>query len=115
MRSLDERTALLRIACAGSNLDDGELRALATEVGVSSAEPGEVLIAETGPSRQSFVIAEGAAALHSSGRSFAVVGPATFLDALAAETVPVGATAWTPMVLLVLAPSVVARLRRGEG
>ena len=104
-----ERIRLLRAAGLAPELADGELRALATAVDFCEIAAGEVLIPEEGPSRQSFLVVEGIADIHSSGATVATVGPGSFFNALVADRRPIGATAQTPMRVFVIAPSVAQR------
>jgi CRP-like cAMP-binding protein len=106
---VDERISLLRAAGVGPTRSDDDLRALALAVDVCEIAAGEVLIPEDGPSRQSFVVVDGIADIHSSGVTVATVGPGSFFNALKADHRPVGATARTPMTVLVVTPSVAQR------
>jgi len=107
---------VLREALIGAELTEADLRALAAEVQVCEVGPGEVLVPVDAPSRQSFVVIEGVATVHSGTAAVATLGPGSFIDALAADATPMGATAATPMVLLVLVPRVMERfgLLNGE-
>jgi CRP-like cAMP-binding protein len=112
---VNERMGMLRRANVATGVGDGELRALATAVDVCEVGAGDVLIAEGSPARQSFVVMEGVASIDSGGVVVAMVGPGSFIDALGADHRPVGATAQTPMIVLVVTPLVADRFGLGLG
>jgi CRP-like cAMP-binding protein len=114
MRSVAEKMGLLRSMRTGLHLGDDELRAVAAAVDVCEVQAGEVLVGEHAPSRQSFVVLEGVASMHSGGAAVALVGPGSYIDALGADERPVGATAQTDMVVLVISPSVAERFGLGQ-
>jgi len=110
-----EKLRLLGVVPGLPQLPGPCVAALASGVDECDVAPGEVLAREGSPSRQSFLVVEGQAAVVIGGHNVAVIGPGAFVgdvcgpdDHAAVATV----TAHTAMRVLVLTPQVLRALAR---
>jgi CRP/FNR family cyclic AMP-dependent transcriptional regulator len=108
-----DRVRQLRGLKMFSRCTDAELAVVDSLVTEIEVDPGDVLIEEGRPGRESFIISTGEAAVTLGGRDVARLGPGEFfgeMAILAPQPRTATVTAVTPMHVLVADPSQLLRL-----